>query len=261
VREAARAALSQALADTVIGGVGTNLPFLRAIVGHERFAAARLDTGFLATAYPGGWRPPAPDRSALALAAAITWLSPHAFPSPWSTLAGWRVTARSGESYVHVRSPGGEDTVCRISGDREHIRIAIGDDDVSSLAQIALTDETVSYVADGARHTVPYWRRGETITIGDLPLTVRPPEHVLLARRDAAATQHRKAVVAPMPGLVTEIRVKPGDTVKQGDIAVLFEAMKMVQSLAVPADGVVSAVHCTEGAFAQGQAVLIEFQE
>ena len=139
--------------------------------------------------------------------------------------------------------------------------MSLADSIAVTLRRVSVHGTSLRYEADGVEHTAPFCRHGDIIIIGMESIAIRPPEAVLLGHGDTHAAHHGTAVVAPMPGLVTEIRVKPGDMVKRGDIAVLFEAMKMVQSLAVPADGVVRAVHCTEGDFAEGRAVLIELQE
>ncbi len=47
-REEARQRLLAMLAETSVGGLRTNLAFLRRILGHPAFAAAELDTGFIA---------------------------------------------------------------------------------------------------------------------------------------------------------------------------------------------------------------------
>lgn len=47
---------------------------------------------------------------------------------------------------------------------------------------------------------------------------------------------------APMPGLILDIKVEPGQEVKKGDPIMILEAMKMENILKAPGDGVVSAV-------------------
>jgi propionyl-CoA carboxylase alpha chain len=54
-------------------------------------------------------------------------------------------------------------------------------------------------------------------------------------------------VVAPMPGLLTQLLVVPGDTVNAGDDVAVIEAMKMENLLKADAGGVVAEIHATEG--------------
>ena len=54
-------------------------------------------------------------------------------------------------------------------------------------------------------------------------------------------------IIAPMPGVVLKLNVKPGDTVKQGDVLMNLEAMKMENEIFAPCDGNVVSVHVTVG--------------
>lgn len=47
---------------------------------------------------------------------------------------------------------------------------------------------------------------------------------------------------APMPGLIVDIRVKPGTIVQKGDPLLVLEAMKMENILKAPADGTISSI-------------------
>ncbi|RNI26127.1 acetyl-CoA carboxylase biotin carboxyl carrier protein subunit [Rufibacter latericius] len=49
-------------------------------------------------------------------------------------------------------------------------------------------------------------------------------------------------IKAPMPGLIIDIKVEPGQEVKKGDPILILEAMKMENIIKSPGDGVVSAV-------------------
>jgi biotin carboxyl carrier protein len=56
-----------------------------------------------------------------------------------------------------------------------------------------------------------------------------------------------KAVRAPMPGTVVQVNVQPGDTVTRGQQLLSLEAMKMKNAIKSPYDGVISAVHVSDG--------------
>lgn len=49
-------------------------------------------------------------------------------------------------------------------------------------------------------------------------------------------------VRAPMPGLVLQVLVKPGEEVKQGDALLVLEAMKMENIIKSPGDGIVASI-------------------
>jgi len=63
---------------------------------------------------------------------------------------------------------------------------------------------------------------------------------------------------APMPGLVIEVAVSVGDSVKRGDPLAIVEAMKMENELAAPADGTVASVSVKTGDTVEKNQVLIE---
>jgi biotin carboxyl carrier protein len=59
----------------------------------------------------------------------------------------------------------------------------------------------------------------------------------------ADASAHKvNELKAPMPGLIVDVRVEPGQTVLKGDPLLVLEAMKMENILKAPTDGVVSAI-------------------
>ncbi|GAA3948996.1 biotin/lipoyl-containing protein [Hymenobacter algoricola] len=64
---------------------------------------------------------------------------------------------------------------------------------------------------------------------------------------------------APMPGLIVDIRVVPGQTVQKGDPLLVLEAMKMENILKAPTDGTVGAIKVTlRDNVTKGQ-VLVQF--
>ncbi|MBL0741843.1 biotin/lipoyl-containing protein [Chryseolinea lacunae] len=66
-------------------------------------------------------------------------------------------------------------------------------------------------------------------------------------------------VKAPMPGLIIDLRVKEGDTVKAGDPLLILEAMKMENIIKASGDSVVKTVKVKKGESVEKNQVLIEF--
>ena len=64
---------------------------------------------------------------------------------------------------------------------------------------------------------------------------------------------------APMPGLVLEIGVKVGDTVKKGDRILVLEAMKMENVIKSPTDAVVAAISVEKGKTVEKNEVMVRF--
>lgn len=73
------------------------------------------------------------------------------------------------------------------------------------------------------------------------------------------ASQALKEIKAPMPGLILELKVKPGDEVKKGDVVLILEAMKMENILKSPGDGIVKAVKVSLHQSVEKNQVLIQF--
>jgi biotin carboxyl carrier protein len=66
-------------------------------------------------------------------------------------------------------------------------------------------------------------------------------------------------VKAPMPGLIIDMRVSAGDTVKSGDSLLILEAMKMENIIKSPGEGIVKSVKVKKGESVEKNQVLIEF--
>ena len=64
---------------------------------------------------------------------------------------------------------------------------------------------------------------------------------------------------APMPGLIVDIRVQPGQVVQKGDPLLVLEAMKMENILKAPTDGVVGSVKVDLRANVTKGQVLVQF--
>ncbi|MGE4319012.1 MAG: biotin/lipoyl-containing protein [Deferribacterales bacterium] len=55
------------------------------------------------------------------------------------------------------------------------------------------------------------------------------------------------SVDSPIAGIVVELKTKPGDSVKTGDVILIMEAMKMKTSIAAPIDGKIKAIPVAVG--------------
>lgn len=79
-----------------------------------------------------------------------------------------------------------------------------------------------------------------------------------LGMEGLGATAH-KDLKAPMPGLVLEIMVSPGQEVVKGDPIMILEAMKMENVIKSPGDAVVKSIGIKTGQAVEKNEVLIEF--
>ncbi|MGI9160895.1 MAG: acetyl-CoA carboxylase biotin carboxyl carrier protein subunit [Saprospiraceae bacterium] len=76
----------------------------------------------------------------------------------------------------------------------------------------------------------------------------------------AGGSQKINSVKAPMPGLVLEVSVTPGQSVQKGDTLLILEAMKMENVIKAAGEGVVKAVPAAKGLAVDKGQVLIEFE-
>jgi len=67
-------------------------------------------------------------------------------------------------------------------------------------------------------------------------------------------------IVAPMPGKIVRVGVKPGEAVRARQTVVVIEAMKMENELKASRDGAVSELHAKEGASVDAGALLVVIQ-
>lgn len=121
----------------------------------------------------------------------------------------------------------------------------------------------------GVRSTEMYFR-----TVGDGTWEVCVQGQAVTAQVDTAdpAAQRRRArrteacevagdVTAPMPGLVVDVQVSPGQAVAQGDVLLVQESMKMQMLLRAPFGGRVGSVCVTRGEHVDKGALLVRLTE
>lgn len=90
------------------------------------------------------------------------------------------------------------------------------------------------------------------------PMAAAAPVAAAAPAAAAPAAVAGTPVTAPLPGNVLELKVKPGDSVKAGQLLVLIEAMKMENEVFAPADGVVKQILAQKGAMvATGDTLLV----
>ncbi len=63
----------------------------------------------------------------------------------------------------------------------------------------------------------------------------------------ASAPADGETITSPMPGTIVSVAVKPGQSVKKGDVLLVLEAMKMENEIMAPHDAAVAAVLVNKG--------------
>lgn len=75
-----------------------------------------------------------------------------------------------------------------------------------------------------------------------------------------SSSRNISSIEAPMPGLILEISVKVGQEVKEDDPLLILEAMKMENVISSPRDGIIKAIHVSQGNAVDKNNLLIEFE-
>jgi biotin carboxyl carrier protein len=118
-------------------------------------------------------------------------------------------------------------------------------------------------------NTIIFRREGKTTTafaaqdsdnyyvvIDGRPFVFEKPKDEEKSFDSAADNGNRQEVVPPMPGSVVKIEVEEGQSVKEGDVLIIVEAMKMETSLFASIDGVVSEISAEGGQQVDSDTVL-----
>ena len=237
-REEALARLDEALAQTRIVGLNTNVQFLRYVVRSPSFARANLDTALIPRESAVLFRQE-PIGLVMAAASAIakTLLDERATEGvdPFSRRDGWRshgVNVRRFEFDFQGEAAKAELTYLHDGA----LQVALGD--VSGPLVFSKTPQGIDIQFAGQRLLVTVYRRGEV----DHVFTARGATQIatldLLAHAGHGPAEAGR-LTAPMPGKVVSFAVKAGDLVQKGQPLAVMEAMKMEHTIAAPADGVV----------------------
>ena len=102
---------------------------------------------------------------------------------------------------------------------------------------------------------------GATVYVEGQPISVRKGGAAGRPGRRGSSSEPGsggpRRIVAPMPGRVVKVLVKPGDVVDARQGLVVVEAMKMENELRAPGAGTVTEVKVTEGASVEANTVLV----
>ena len=143
----------------------------------------------------------------------------------------------------YVATLDGRTTVVDVSGGEGCYRLIIGEEawevDARLTAQgiYSLLIDGVSWVADvvDREGTCVVEVAGEVYEL----LVEEQTRWIIRTKGGAAADAHGQTLVAPLPGRITHVAVRPGDRVQAGDTLVVIEAMKMENEFKAAAAGTV----------------------
>lgn len=255
--EAARR-LSQALARTHIHGVRTNRELLVRALVHPEFLRGQTDTHFLLRHDPATLAAPLADEHAERLHAAAAALAgqsqrrrtakvlPQA-PSGWrnnpSRLEQSRFQGTRGEIAVEYRFG------------REGLQLRINDESQPLAGCEVATPERIRMQVAGILRTYEVHQVGNTFYV-DSPLGFSQLEE--LPRFSIPSDETAPgSLVAPLPGVVNEVKVKQGDTVSAGDVLLVIDSMKVFHWISAPLSGRIAEIRVSPGNQVEAGAVLV----
>ena len=252
-REAARKQLSHALNQTALLGVETNLDFLNQCLNNEAFTTNAIHTTFV-EAHLESLLPEKHGAAPASLALAATLLSwPEVKDQDgWSSNASssWPVKlGHNEETYqVEVTQKG----VSQFLVTAGQISFAIRIHNAKSSGQYHLS-------LNGERMTVTAWMDKNTLYMqqGTQTSLYRDTTYDRLSLTDAAKADQ---VTSPMSGKVLKILTAQGNESSNGETLIIVEAMKLEHQLTSPRDGVISAIHVSEGDQVGPDQLLLELE-
>jgi acetyl-CoA/propionyl-CoA carboxylase biotin carboxyl carrier protein len=236
-RASALARLAQALEDTVIFGVVTNVDFLGRLVADADVVAGNLDTGLIEREV-SSLVTSEPSSTALAVFA-MSWLSrltpKGPLTGPWGALRGWRLGGRM--QPMTIRAVAGDAVrVVKVSGTLDSATVATNDVEIA--ASLAERDGGAFITIDGESRRAWSLIDGSTTWVC-VEGETWPFVEEDVASRVGSAGALSNDVRSPMPGTVVNVRSQSGAEVLAGEALVVVSAMKMEHVLVAPHDGTV----------------------
>ncbi len=105
----------------------------------------------------------------------------------------------------------------------------------------------------------PYEIELEELT-GAMPAAAPAAPAPAAAPAAAPAPAGGEQVTSPMPGTILDIKVAQGAAVKEGDVLMILEAMKMENEIMCPRDGRVASINTSKGAAVESGTLLCVIQ-
>ena len=258
-RREAALRLARALEGLVAPGVVTNRDFLVSVLRHPAFLAGDTTTDFIERHRPAPAREPTDDalrEAALAAALAAQLTRRAEAPVLGSLGSGWRNNP-SGLQEARYRSGAREVVVGYLRRARRQLplrarrrrrRAPVSPPAALPLVELEIDGRRGAFrVTPGPAGTVFVQDALGELRLEELPRFPEPDD----VERAAGG------YAAPMPGKVLDVRVRAGDAVSRGQALLTMEAMKMEHLVTASADGVVTEVRVAPGQQVDAGLVLV----
>ncbi|QIZ75631.1 acetyl/propionyl/methylcrotonyl-CoA carboxylase subunit alpha [Ferrimonas lipolytica] len=246
-RNQALARMGQMLDNCQLLGLSHNLPYLAKVIRHPQFAAADLDTAFLAR-----HQQQLLSRSDHSLAASIAALIQLQQQGGNSSInAGWRLNAAA---TVRLQFSDNHDVHHLV--ELTHLSGQYWRDSHDRKLQLMVDVDQVELEHNGEISRFGYHQDNDGISLqlSDGAIVFRPYQH----QAEAAGNGGEKSLQAPMNGTFIANLVALGQQVHAGQALVVMEAMKMEYTIKAPSDSVVSKLPFDSGDLVNDGVALIE---
>ncbi|QMU77457.1 acetyl/propionyl-CoA carboxylase subunit alpha [Streptacidiphilus sp. PB12-B1b] len=236
-RAEAAAMLARALARAELHGPATNRELLVRVVRHPAFLAGETDTAFLDRHGPDVLAEPLADKDAVrlsALAAALAEAAGRraAAPVQRGLPPGWRNVPSQPQRTLYT-GPDGE-----LSVGYRHTRAGLDAESHPGVELLRAAPDQVVLAVAGVRRSFAVARHGRQVYVDSAlgPVVLAAVDRF----PDPEAQTEPGSLLAPMPGTVVRLAVRPGEPVTAGQPLLWLEAMKMQHRIDAPTDGVLT---------------------
>jgi propionyl-CoA carboxylase alpha chain len=258
-RAEAAGRLARALERLHLGGVTTNRDLLAATLRHPAFLAGDTTSDFIERVAPAPTLVLSEGELAGSATLAALWLQGEnraqaavlaAVPSGWriGRLPPQRVSLAHGDRVVDVRYQSRRDG-----------SFALGERGEGGTARVhRWSPSELDAEIDGRRMTAQATRAGDRLYVQAVRGTIAfdiVPRFVV-----PGAGAPSGGLMAPMPGVVLDVRCAPGDRAEAGQTLVVLEAMKMEHVVRASTDGVVADVRVAKGQHVENGTLLLVFE-
>jgi acetyl/propionyl-CoA carboxylase alpha subunit len=236
--EAARR-LADVLARTQLHGLKTNRELLVRLLRHPEFLAGKTDTHFLPRHDPVQLGAPLSDDATRRLHAVAAAVSAQAKNRESAAVlarlpSGWRNNPSQYQlASFHAEE---EDLAVYYRFERDGLKVHFGEE--AELEPVTLhqaTHQSVEMTMRGVRRRYRIQRIGQTVYV-DSPLGCS--EFQWVSRFPTAdELEATGSLVAPLPGVVAEVKAQVGDSVQLGQTLLVIESMKMLHPVNAPVEG------------------------
>lgn len=258
-RSDAAGRLALALERLHLGGVVTNRDFLAATLRTPEFLAGETTTDFIDRVNPGGGAASGGAGVPPAAVIGAMWLqeSNRANDDVWGHLpSNWRNGGLPPER-IAFDYPGAEQPISVAYRAKRNGTFVL---DTGELVRVHWWSPTaIDIEIDGVRRTAAVTRASDTLHVqaGSTTISMGIEPRFVIPGSELPSG----GLVAPMPGVVLDVRCAVGDTVEAGQTLVVLEAMKMEHHISAPANGTVTEVPIAVGEQLDNGALLLTIED